>query len=182
MNRRGISSTALLLALIGVAIALGIAGALSFLGYAKRAAPDAHRFAVAPFEMYVEGLDSWRLQIAGGLTTRLHALPGWSAVPQAIVADRWQGKERPEIAAVELGRRTTAGLAVYGRVDSLGADSVRVNVLLIDVPTTVVTSTIKLELSRGAAPDIVADTIAARIAALVKTPPAGVGTLPNQSR
>jgi len=167
--------------LIGVAVGLAIAGAISFTGYATRAAPDAHRFAVAPFEIFATGLESWRLQLAGGLTTKLHAIPGWTAVPQTVIAERWQGKERPEIAAVEVARRSTAGVAVYGRVDSLGHDSLRVHVLLIDVPTTVVTSTIELKLPRGS-PDIVVDSLAARIAATITGRQAAGGTPPSPAR
>jgi hypothetical protein len=167
MSRRGITSSTWLVVLVGIALALGVAGALSFFGYAKRAAPDAHRFAVAPFEIYATGLDAWRLAVAGGVTARLHDMPGWSAVPPALVAERWQGKERPEIAAVEMARRTAAGIAVWGRVDSLGRDSVTVSVLLIDVPTTVVTDDIKLRLPRTAAA-VVVDSVAARIAAVIQ--------------
>jgi len=166
MNRHGISSGRLLLGLIAIAIALGIAGAISFFGYATRAAPDAHRFAVAPFELYVSGLDAWRLQVAGGLSRRLHEMPGWTAVPEAVVAERWQGKERPEIAAVEMARKTAAGLAIYGRVDSLGADSVRVHVSIIDVPTTVVTHTIEVPLPRTT-PEVVVDSLMPRIQAYI---------------
>ena len=166
MNRNGISSGRLLLGLIAIAVALGIAGAISFFGYATRAAPDAHRFAVAPFELYVSGLDPWRLQVAGGLSRRLHEMPGWTAVPEAVVAERWQGKDRPEIAAVEMARRTAAGLAIYGRVDSLGADSVRVHVSIIDVPTTVVTHTIEVPLPRTT-PEVVVDSLMPRIQAYI---------------
>lgn len=167
MNRRGIASRKLLLGLIAVAVALAIAGAISFTGYATRAAPDAHRFAVSPFEIYVQGFDSWRLTLANGLTERLNNLAGWSAVPQTVIAERWQGKERPEIAAVEVARRTSAGLAVYGRVDSLRSDSIRLHVLLIDVPTTVVSSTIEVYMPRSTPPQFAVDTIAARIHELV---------------
>lgn len=181
MNRQGISSGKLLVGLIAVAIALGIAGAMSFLGYATRAAPDAHRFAVAPFELYVAGLDSWRLQVAGGLTRGLHQMPGWTAVPEALVAERWQGKDRPEVAAVEMARRTAAGLAIYGRVDSLGADSVRVHVSIIDVPTTVVAHTFEITLPRTA-PEVVVDSLLPRIQAVVTSWSTGGGKSPDRPR
>jgi hypothetical protein len=181
MNRRGMTSANWLLVLVGVAIALAIAGGVSFLGYATRAAPDAHRFAVAPFEVYAKGMEAWRLPVAGAVTTRLHQLAGWSAVPEALVAQRWEGKERPEIAAVEMARRTAAGIAVYGRVDSLSADSVRVNVILIDVPTTVVSHAFKVDLPRSTPPEVVADSVTARIQAIV-TKQAGADTSPGQRR
>lgn len=182
MNRRGMTSANWLLVLVGVAVALAVAGAISFFGYAKRAAPDAHRFAVAPFELYVGGLDAWRLDVARALGERLHHLPGWSAVPEALVAQRWEGKESPEIAAVEMARKTAAGIAVFGRVDSLTADSVRVNVILIDVPTTVVTSAFKVDVSRGTTTDALADSVTARIQAIMAGRQGARGTSPNPDR
>lgn len=166
MNARGVSSTRLLMALIGIAIALAIAGALSFVRYTKRAAPNAHRIAVAPFDIFTSGLDAWRVQLARGLTDRVARIPGWTTVPQEVVAQRWKGQDRAEAAAVELARQTQAGIAIYGRVDSLSADSVRVNVLLIDVTTTVVSYAILLNVRRGAS-EPVADTVAAHIAHLL---------------
>lgn len=166
MNTRGVSSPRLLLALVGVAIALAIAGAMSFVRYTRRAAPEAHRIAVAPFDIFATGIDGWRVQLARRLTDRIPAMAGWTAVPQTVVAERWKGQDRAEAAAVELARRTQAGIAIYGRVDSLGTDSVRVNVLLIDVTTTIVSNTVVLTTDRRS-PDAIADTVAARIAIIL---------------
>jgi hypothetical protein len=55
-----------------------------------------------------------------------------SAVSQAEVAQVWKARPTPFIAAIELARKTGAGLAVYGRVDSGPADSVIVRAALID--------------------------------------------------
>jgi hypothetical protein len=133
---RGASNTRILVALIAVAVIGAAAGAITFIRFSARNAPDATRLAVAPFDIFVTGLDAWRVSLAERVTQRLDADPAWTAVPQPVVAQRWRGQERPEIAALELARRTAAGLAVYGRVDSLGADSVRVNTLLIDALST----------------------------------------------
>jgi hypothetical protein len=148
MNARGMSNARLLLALVGVAIALTIAGAVSFVRYSTRAAPDSHRVAVAPFDLFVSGLDPWRVQLARRVTDRVAAQPGWTAVPQEVVAQRWQGQDRAEAAAVELARRTQAGIAIYGRVDSVSVDSVRLHVLLVDVMSTVVKKTVELRTLR----------------------------------
>ncbi len=148
MNQRGMSNARLLFALVGVAIALTIAGAVSFVRYSSRAAPDAHRVAVAPFDLFVSGLDPWRVQLARRVTDRVNTQPGWSAVPQEVVAQRWQGQDHAEAAAVELARRTQAGIAIYGRVDSVSADSVRLHVLLADVMSTVVKKTVELRTHR----------------------------------
>jgi hypothetical protein len=39
-------------------------------------------------------------------------------------------------AALELARRTSAGLAIYARIDTAGADSVKANLIGIDASTT----------------------------------------------
>lgn len=166
MNRHGLSSPRLLVGMIAIAIVLAFAGAYSFIRYVARSAPDTRRIAVAPFDIFVSGLDDWRVGLAQRVTSRLDGLPSWTAVPQEVVADRWRGKDRGEVAAVEMARKTNAGLAVYGRVDSLGADSVRLHVLLIDVKTTVISETIELGVSRASA-DVAADSVAAQVARIV---------------
>lgn len=163
MNRRGMSSERLLFVLVGIAIALAIAGALSFIRYSDRAVPDAHRVAVAPFDLFVSGLDSWRVELARRVTDRVAKTPGWSAVPQELVAQRWQGQDRAEAAAVELARRTQAGVAIYGRVDSISVDSVRLHVLLVDVMSTVVEKTVELRTTRQDM-ETAAENLGARIA------------------
>ena len=115
-------------------VLLTIAGAVSFVEYAKRHRPNTRRVAVAPFDIFVAGLESWRVRLAEGLTEQLGSTPPWEAVPQAVVRERWRGQSRPEIAAVELARRTSAGLAVYGRLDPLAGrgDSVRVQMIVVE--------------------------------------------------
>ncbi len=169
MNARGMSSARLLLALVGVVIALTIAGALSFLRYGQRAVPDARRVAVAPFDIFAPGLDAWRVQLARRVTDRIAAQPGWSAVPQEVVAQRWKGQDRAEASAVELGRKTQAGVAIYGRVDSVGADSLRVHVLIVDVLTTVVSNTVEVRVPRAAS-ESVADSVGEKIVTILIRP------------
>jgi hypothetical protein len=115
-------------------VMLMIAGAASFVRYARRHAPNLQLFAVAPFDIFVPGLEPWRVRLAEDLTDQLRTVPPLSAVPQSVVRERWRGAERSEVAALELAQRTSAGAAVYGRVDSLGdiRDSVRVQVIVID--------------------------------------------------
>jgi hypothetical protein len=118
----------------GVVVMLTIAGAVSFVRYARRHAPNPQLLAVAPFDIFVAGLEPWRVRLAEGLTEQLGATPPLAAVPQAVVRERWRGQSRPEIAALDLARRTSAGLAVYGRVDPVAGrnDSVRVRVIVVD--------------------------------------------------
>jgi hypothetical protein len=170
MNARGISSPRLLFALVGVAIALTIAGAVSFIRYSSRAAPDAKRVAVAPFDLFVSGHDPWRVQLARLVTDRVAVQPGWTAVPQEVVAQRWKGQDRAEAAAVELARRTQAGIAIYGRVDSIGVDSLRIHVLLIDALSTVVSNTVEVRFARGGG-ESVGERVATRIVEVLSTRP-----------
>jgi hypothetical protein len=116
---------------------LMVAGAVSFVRYARRHQPDPQLFAVAPFDVFVTGLEPWRVRLAEGLTEQLGAMPPLAAVPQSVVRERWRGQARPEIAAVELARRTSAGLAVYGRLDPLAGtrDSVRIQVIVVEAGT-----------------------------------------------
>jgi hypothetical protein len=50
-----------------------------------------------------------------------------------VVRERWRGQSRPEVAAMDLARNTSAGLAIYGRIDPIATtrDSVRVQMILV---------------------------------------------------
>ena len=117
-----------------VVVLLTIAGAVGFVRYARRHAPKPELIAVAPFDIFVPGLESWRVRLAEGLTLQLSRVPPLTAVPQAVVRERWRGSDRPEIAALELARGTSAGVAVYGRLDPVTGknDSARVELIVID--------------------------------------------------
>jgi hypothetical protein len=135
------ASRRIMFALGGVALLLAVGGAVSFVSYARRHAPNPALVAVAPFDIFTGGgtLDRWRVGLAEALTERLNVAP-LAAVPQAVVAGTWRSVPQPEIAALELARRTGAAVAIYGRVDPIdvsGAsgqrpDSVRVSLVAID--------------------------------------------------
>ena len=112
---------------------LTIAGAGSFVRYARRHRPDPQLTAVAPFDIFVPGLEPWRVRLAEGLTAQLDSTPPLAAVSQAVVRERWRGQSRPELAAMDLARNTSAGLAIYGRIDPVTTshDSVRVQMILV---------------------------------------------------
>ena len=124
---------------------LMVAGAVSFVSYARRHAPNPQLVAVAPFDIFVPGLEPWRVRLAEGLTAQLDSEPPLAAVPQAVVRERWRGQSRPELAAIDLARRTSAGLAIYGRVDPVAShgagDSVRVQLIVVEAGTGRVTIT-----------------------------------------
>ncbi len=116
---------------------LTIAGAVSFVRYAQRHRANPWLVAVAPFDIYVPGLEAWRVRLAEELTVQLDSMKPLDAVSQDVVRERWRGQSRPELAAVELARRTSAGVAIYGRVDPLprARDSVRVQLIVVDAGT-----------------------------------------------
>jgi len=123
----------LLIGLSSLAVMLTIAGAVSFVRYARRHRPSPQLAAVAPFDIFVTGLEPWRVRLAEGLTAQLDSMPPLAAVSQAVVRERWRGQSRPELAAMDLARNTSAGLAIYGRIDpvALSRDSVRVQMILV---------------------------------------------------
>ena len=132
-----ISSRQWLVRLSVLVVLLTAVGAFSFVRYAQRHKPDPQLFAVAPFDIFVTGLEPWRVRLAEGLTEQLGTQPPLRAVPQALVRERWRGQSRPEIAAVELARRTSAGMAVYGRLDPIAGqpDSVRIQMIVVEAGT-----------------------------------------------
>ncbi len=118
-------------------VLLTAAGAFSFVRYAQRHKPDPRLFAVAPFDILVAGLEPWRVRLAEGVTEQLGAVPPLGAVPQTVVRERWRGQSRPEIAALDLARRTSAGMAIYGRLDPIAGqpDSVRIQMIVVEAGT-----------------------------------------------
>lgn len=134
------SSRQWLVRLSVLAVLLTIAGAVSFVRYARQHRPDPRLLAVAPFDVFVPGLEPWRVRLAEQLTEQLGAVPPLRAVPQAVVRERWRGQSQPTLAALDLARRTSAGLAVYGRLDPVAghSDSVRVQLVVVDAGSGVV--------------------------------------------
>ena len=145
-----------LIGLSSLVVMLTIAGAVSFVRYARLHAPQPTLVAVAPFDIFVPGLEPWRVRLAQELTTRLDSLAPLTAVSQDVVRERWQGQKRPEIAALDLARRTSAGIAVYGRLDPLGgkSDSVFVRMIVIDAGTGAVRSAMNAPWPRALLPDL----------------------------
>ena len=125
----------LLIAMSTMIALLMVAGAISFVRYTRSHAPDPRLVAVAPFDIYVPGLEPWRVRLAVSLSSAIHA--PLAAVSQDVVRERWHGQARPEIAALDLARSTSATRAIYGRLDPIIAthDSVRVQMIVIDAGT-----------------------------------------------
>jgi serine/threonine-protein kinase len=94
-------------------------------------AADADLLAVAPFEVLDPSLQLWREGMSDLLPRTLDGAGPIRTVPATVVLRRWNGRvDRPS--ADELGRRTGAGLVVYGAVISRGRDSVTLRAELLD--------------------------------------------------
>ena len=82
-------------------------------------ARDADLLAFAPFEVLDPSLQLWREGMGDLLSRTLDGAGPIRTVPPTVVLRRWSGRvDRPS--ADELGRRTGAGLVVYGAVISRG--------------------------------------------------------------
>lgn len=160
--RREITKRRIALALGALALAGTAGGGYLFVRYAARAAPDPQRVVVAPFDVFAPGRERWRVELAMALTDALGRSGRLSAVPQAVVAERWRAKPTPAIAAVELARRTGAGLAVFGRLDAAGGDSIAAQVAVADAVAARLLFQVTLR-GAPAGPRELADSLAARI-------------------
>src|SRR6058998_3329551 len=127
--RRGAGVTAAKLAL-GAALLTGIGAALV-------ARPDRHvrldpdLVAVAPFDVLPPQLALWREGLMDLFSRGLDRAGPLRAVTPTLVTREWRGRADPASAA-ELGRRTGAGLVLYGALLGAGPDSVQLTATLVD--------------------------------------------------
>jgi hypothetical protein len=136
-NSKAARSRRLLIAFVFLVVGLALGGAFSFVRYVRRHKANPLVAAVAPFDIFVPGLESWRVRLAEELTARIDSMAPLSAISQAVVRERWRGQDRPTLAAIELARRTSAGLAIYGRLDPIASssDSLRAQMIAVDAGT-----------------------------------------------
>jgi serine/threonine-protein kinase len=124
--RRGLLAAAavLLVALAGAAVWLRARPA-------TEDARDADLLAVAPFEVLDPSLEVWREGMGDVLSRTLDGAGPIRTVSPSVVLRRWSGRA-DRASAEELGRRTGAGLVVYGAVVPRGRDSVTLRAALLD--------------------------------------------------
>jgi serine/threonine-protein kinase len=119
----------------GLAAAAVIAAVAAGL-YGRRASAVAELgesvIAVAPFDVADSHLMLWHEGLVDLLGRNLDGAGPLRTVPPTVVVRRWSGRADPPSAA-ELGRRTGAGLALYGSLLASGRDSVRLRATLLDV-------------------------------------------------
>jgi DNA-binding SARP family transcriptional activator len=117
---------------LAVVAVLGLAAGVSRWRSAARPALGPSVIAIAPFDVYDPTLMLWREGLMDLLARNLDGAGPLRTVPPTVVVRRWSGRADPPSAA-ELGRRTGAGLALYGSLLSSGPDSVRLRATLFDV-------------------------------------------------
>jgi len=124
--RRGLlAKTAVLL------VALAGAGFWLRTRTAAEDARDADLLAVAPFEVLEPSLQVWREGMGDVLSRTFDGAGPIRTVSPSVVLRRWSGRA-DRTSAEELGRRTGAGLVVYGAVAPRGRDSVTLRAALLD--------------------------------------------------
>jgi serine/threonine-protein kinase len=131
-RRRGLSAGRWAAAALALVAAAAVAAGV--LRWRARASPVLRPtvVVVAPFDVYDPSLNLWHEGLVDLLSRDLDGAGPLSTVPPTIVIRHWAGRADPPSAA-ELGRRTGAGLAVYGSLLSSGRDSVRLRATLFDV-------------------------------------------------
>jgi serine/threonine-protein kinase len=117
----------------GVIVALGSAIAWYWRTHrVARVDPDV--VAVAPFEVLDDGLSLWHEGMVDVLSRNLDGAGPLRSVAPSLVIRRWSGRADRR-SAVTLGRKTGAGLAVFGSIQQSGEDSVHANATLVNVST-----------------------------------------------
>ncbi len=114
----------LLLAVVGAVLVRSRAAAPS--------TPDANLIVVAPFDVLAPPLQPWSEGLVDVLSRSLDGAGPLRTVAPTVALRRWTGRADPASAAA-LGRRTGAGLVVFGALDRSGSDSVRIRAALLDV-------------------------------------------------
>ncbi len=118
---------------LGMSVGLAaIVGAVLFMRTERPPALDPNLLAVAPFDVLDQKLALWREGLADVLSRDMDGAGALRVVPLNVVLRRWQG-HADALAAAELGRRTSARLALFGTVAPEGPDSVRLRGALLDV-------------------------------------------------
>ncbi len=124
--RRGLLAAAAVLL-----VALAGAGVWLRTRPAAEDARDANLLAVAPFEVLEPSLEVWREGMGDVLSRTLDGAGPIRTVSPSVVLRRWSGRA-DRTSAEELGRRTGAGLVLYGAVVRRGRDSVTLRAALLD--------------------------------------------------
>ncbi|MEO6055844.1 MAG: protein kinase [Gemmatimonadales bacterium] len=115
-------------ALVAVAVLLGLYRGLR---RAPEVALDRNLLAIAPFDVLDPSLQLWREGLGDILSRSLDAAGPLRTVSPTVALRRWEGRA-DRASAEALGRRTGAGLVVFGTVVPKGPDSVTLRAGVLD--------------------------------------------------
>jgi serine/threonine-protein kinase len=104
---------------------------------------DENLVAVAPFDALGTGLDLWREGFVDLLSRNLDGAGPLTTVSPTLVIRGWSGRADP-VSAKALGRRTGAGIVVFGSLVAAGPDSVRLGATILDVPAGITIGEVQL--------------------------------------
>jgi serine/threonine-protein kinase len=93
---------------------------------------DPNVVAVAPFDVFESSLTVWREGLPTVLSSQLDGAGPLRTIPMMQIVHRWTGKAERE-SATQLGLAMRAGVVVYGRLLSSGADSIRAFATVLEV-------------------------------------------------
>ena len=115
-------------ALVAVAVLLGLYRGLR---RAPEVTLDRNLLAIAPFDVLDPSLQLWREGLGDILSRSLDAAGPLRTVSPTVALRRWEGRA-DRASAEALGRRTGAGLVVFGTVVPKGRDSVTLRAGVLD--------------------------------------------------
>jgi serine/threonine-protein kinase len=118
---------------IGGAVLLLVVTAV-VVGSRKQASVDPELVAVAPFDVFDPTLELWREGLVDVLSRKLDGAGVFRTVSPTVVIRRWSGLA-DRASAEGLGRRTGAGVVVFGQLLRAGPDSVRLSATVLDART-----------------------------------------------
>jgi serine/threonine-protein kinase len=129
LRRRPRRTGLLIAALVVVLVLAGVLGRRMFRG---SPALDKNLVAVTPFEAFDPGLALWREGMVDILSSNLDGAGQLRSVSPSVVIRDWHGRA-DNATALRLARSKGAGLVVLGRLLRSSGDSVRADVVLLDV-------------------------------------------------
>jgi eukaryotic-like serine/threonine-protein kinase len=118
--------------LMGVGLAVAAAAGALVLRDTPPPSLDVNLIAVAPFDVFNPELGLWREGLVDVLSRGFDGAGTLRSVSPRLAIRRWNGRAEPAEAKA-LGRRTGAGLVVFGQLVGSGPDSVRLTATLLDV-------------------------------------------------
>jgi serine/threonine-protein kinase len=122
----------ILLAAAGAFVAVAVLlGPYRGLRRAPEVTLDRNLLAIAPFDVFEPSLQLWREGLGDILSRSLDAAGPLRTVSPSVALRRWEGRA-DRASAEALGRRTGAGLVVFGTVVPKGRDSVTLRAGVLD--------------------------------------------------